>query len=176
MGYNLFDIKSPFYQDICIPYSSIDGTDVLLTDRINYYYNNEETVCQSNCKFSDYLMESQYMKCNCDISNSEIDTKKIMKFKAKTIYQTFYSALKYSNYKVLNCYKLILTFNIFTKNIGSILSIIYFLIFIIFFIIYISKGIKLFEATISIAFNKNFQMDNLNKKKIKKHKIFKKKE
>ena len=72
MGYNLFDIKSPFYQDICIPYSSIDGTDVLLTDRINYYYNNEETVCQSNCKFSDYLMESQYMKCNCDISNSEI--------------------------------------------------------------------------------------------------------
>ena len=45
MGYDLFDINSPFYQDICTPYSSNEGTDVLLTDRINYYYNNNETVC-----------------------------------------------------------------------------------------------------------------------------------
>ena len=63
MGYDLFDINSPFYHDICTPYTSSDGTDVPLNDRINYYYNNEETICQSNCKFSDYLMESQYLKC-----------------------------------------------------------------------------------------------------------------
>ena len=58
-GYDLFDINSPFYQDICTPYKSSDGTDVPLTDRINSYYNNGETSCQSNCKFSESLMEFQ---------------------------------------------------------------------------------------------------------------------
>ena len=46
MGYNLFDINSPFYQDICTPYKSNNGTDVPLTDRVNYFYNNNnETAC-----------------------------------------------------------------------------------------------------------------------------------
>ena len=62
LGYDLFDINSPFYNDLCTPYKSPDGTDVLLSDRINFYYYNDETTCQSNCKFSDYLMESQYFK------------------------------------------------------------------------------------------------------------------
>ena len=75
LGYDLFDINSQFYQDICTPYSSSDNTDVLLIDRINYYYNNNETVCQSNCKFSNYLINSQHIKCDCDIENSEINIK-----------------------------------------------------------------------------------------------------
>jgi hypothetical protein len=29
MGYDLFDINNPFYQDICTPYKSSDGTDIL---------------------------------------------------------------------------------------------------------------------------------------------------
>ena len=142
LGYDLFDINSPFYQDICTPYKSNNGTDVPLTDRVNYFYNNDETVCQSNCKFSDYLMESQYLKCDCDIINSEINIKETEKFSAKSIYQSFFSVLKYSNYKVLKCSKLTFTINSITKNIGSILSIIYFLIFSIFLIIYILKEIN----------------------------------
>ena len=55
LGYDLFDINSPFYNDICIPFKSPEGTDVLLSDRVNNYYNNDDTSCQSNCKFSDYL-------------------------------------------------------------------------------------------------------------------------
>ena len=40
-GYDLFDINSEFYQDICTPYKSTNGTDVLLSDRVDTYYNNE---------------------------------------------------------------------------------------------------------------------------------------
>ena len=149
MGYDLFDINSPFYQDICTPYKSSDGTDVLLNDRVNYYYNNEETSCQSNCKFSDYLMESQYLKCDCDITNSEINTQETTKFSAKSIYESFFSVLKYSNYKVLKCSKLTFTLNSITHNIGSIFAIIYFLIFFVFFLIYILKGITQLKTEIS---------------------------
>ena len=34
-GYNLFDKNDKFYQDICTPYKSENGTDVLLSDRYN---------------------------------------------------------------------------------------------------------------------------------------------
>ena len=44
LGYDLFDINSPFYQDICTQFKSPDGTDVPLSGRINYYYNNAETL------------------------------------------------------------------------------------------------------------------------------------
>jgi surface protein len=73
LGYNLLDINDKFYQDICTPYKSPNNTDVLLSDRINYYYNNEETQCQPGCKASDYSLETQYLKCECSASNTEID-------------------------------------------------------------------------------------------------------
>ena len=131
-GYNLFNINSPFYQDICIPYTSPDGTDVMLSDRIDYYYNNNETICQSNCKFSDYLIKTKLLKCECDITNSEIKTKEIEKFNPKTLYKSFYDILKFSNYKVLKCYNLAFRINSITKNKGSIMAIIYFIIYFVF--------------------------------------------
>ena len=88
MGYDLFDMNGAFYQDICVPFKSPYGTDVLLSDRITYYFHNNETICQSNCKFSDYSMESQYLKCDCDTSNSQIITRDIDKFTPKVIYNT----------------------------------------------------------------------------------------
>ena len=155
LGYDLFDINSPFYQDICTPYKSSDGTDVTLNDRVNYFYNNNETTCQSNCKFSDYLMDSQYVKCDCEITNSEINIRETEKFSAKSIYESFFSVLKYSNYKVLKCARLTFTINSLTINIGSILSIIYFLIFFVFLIIYILKGITQLKTEITKSFSEN---------------------
>ena len=35
-GYDMFNINDPFYQDICTPFDSEDGTDMPLSDRINY--------------------------------------------------------------------------------------------------------------------------------------------
>ena len=165
LGYDLFDINSPFYQDICTPYKSSDGTDVPLTDRINSYYNNEETSCQSNCKFSEYLMESQYLKCDCDIINTEINTQETNKFSAKSIYQSFFNVLKYSNYKVLKCSKLAFTINSITKNIGSIVSIVYFFIYLIFVIIYFLKGISQIKTDLTKKIQEKIEKKAINKPK-----------
>ena len=140
-GYNLFDEKSDFYQDICTPFDSPNGTDVSLNDRYIYYFNNNETVCQSNCKFSNYSIESKYLKCECDISNSIIDTEATKKFKPKILYESFYDILKFSNYKVLKCLKLILKKNNIIKNQGSIITLVYFSLYLLFLIIYCFKGI-----------------------------------
>ena len=55
LGYNMFDINDPFYQDICTPYKSSSDTDILLSDRIDDIYNNNDARCQTNCQFSGYF-------------------------------------------------------------------------------------------------------------------------
>ena len=191
LGYDLFNLNNKFYQDICTPYKSSNGADILLSDRIDYYYNNDETRCQSNCNFSDYLIESKYLKCKCDDSNSEINTKDSQKFNTEIIYKSFYDVLKFSNYKVLKCYKLAFTRHSLTKNIGSIIILIFIFIYIIFIILYLIKGnneikkkliiiknnnnnkIKEFKNTMKIKENNNIlkgssiKNDNKKKKRVK---------
>ena len=161
-GYDLFDINDAFYQDICTPYTSFNGTDVILSDRINYYYYNDELSCQSNCKFFNYSIESKSLICQCDMSNSVIDTKEVKKFTGKTLYESFYDVLKFSNYKVLLCYNLAFHINNITKNKGSIIAIIYFCLYLLFLILYCFKGISQLKIDISKKiFSHNFKMNKV---------------
>ena len=155
-GYDLFDINSAFYTDICTPFTSPEGTDVMLSDRISYYFNNSQTLCQSNCKFAGYSIETQYLKCKCDISNSQIDTQEVKKFTPKTIYESFYDILKFSNYKVLLYYKLAFSINSLTiNNKGSIMAIIYFCVYFLFLLIYCCKGINQLKIDLAKKVLKN---------------------
>ena len=61
-GYDLFDINDPFYNDICSTYTTSDGTDVLLSDRKNDYYNNSYTTCQSNCQYVSFNSKSKLLE------------------------------------------------------------------------------------------------------------------
>ena len=50
-GYNLFNANDPFYNDICSPYTTLNGTDIILEDRKNDIYNKygNISICQNNC-------------------------------------------------------------------------------------------------------------------------------
>jgi hypothetical protein len=86
LGYNMFNINDAFYQDICTPYKSSVGSDILLTDRIDYIYNNKDSQCQGNCEFTSYSLNSRYINCSCTINQENNDEKeKIDKFEAKTV-------------------------------------------------------------------------------------------
>ena len=139
-GYDMFDINDPFYQDICTPFDSENGTDVLLTDRINDIYNNENTQCQSNCQLSYYNAESKYLNCTCSASEETAsDNYEVKdKFTAKKIYESFYDVLKYSNYKIIKCFNIISDINVITKNIGSIIIIGYFVFYSVCCVCYIA--------------------------------------
>ena len=154
-GYDLFDINNEFYQDNCTPYKSEIGTDVLLSDRIDFYFNNEETQCQPTCQFSDYSVETEDLKCECDIISDEInDEKPTKEIGSKSIYKSFYDVLKFSNYKVLKCYISAFSKTIFKNNKGNTISLAFFLIYLVFLIMYFIKGkteikIDLFKAITS---------------------------
>ena len=163
-GYDLFNIKDKFYQDICTPYTTENKTDILLSDRKNDFYNPNETACQSNCEYSGYLSNLNLLKCECNIINEEIDYKNLKKFDGLSLFTSFYEILKYSNYKVLKCYNLVFILNVFTKNKGSIVVIVYFSLFFIFLCNYIIIGIKPLKLEIS-----KFFFQKKKDKDIKKH-------
>jgi len=66
-GYDLFDSYDDFYNDICSPYNSYNNTDVILNDRKKDYYIPNISLCEENCKYEEFFIESLKVKCNCDI-------------------------------------------------------------------------------------------------------------
>ena len=139
MGYDMLNINDPFYQDICTPYNTENNTDIMLSDRIDYIYNNKDSQCQSNCDFSSYISNSLYINCSCSVVEEE--KKEEEEFSGKKIYESFYEVLKYSNLKILKCFKLTLRKKTFQKNLGSIIVLSSFLIYFACLFFFIIKGI-----------------------------------
>ena len=150
-GYDPFNINDKFYREICTPYTSENGTDVLLDDREEYIYNSivNETLCPDNCEYSAYLPDEKYLKCECSVNNSGIDTLDITHISGKNIYKSFLSTMKYSNYKVMICYNLVFNLKIFMQNYGSLGTLLLFVVYIIFLIYYAFKGISSLRVNIS---------------------------
>ena len=169
LGYNMFDINDPFYTDICTPYKSSVKTDMILSDRIDDIYYNEDAQCQSNCYFSGYFLGSQYINCTCNIDKDK--NVKEEEFRPEKIYESFFEVLKYSNYRILKCYKLLGNKRILTKNIGNIILIIFFIIYLICLITYFIKGINPIRTEL-----KEIKMEEENKEDEKKKLKMKNKE
>ena len=165
-GYDLFDINDPFYNDLCSPYKSENGTDVLLSDRKNDYYNNNYTTCQSNCEYSQFISEYKFLKCECKIVVDDINIHDFNKF-SKKISKNFYDILQNSNYKTLKCYNLVFNKNYFVKNIGNFIVLGLFVCYLCFFIIFIIKGISPLKEDILHSINNESEINN-NKNEIKK--------
>ena len=176
LGYDMFNLNNPFYQDICAPFTSYRGTDIILSDRVNYIYNNDDTKCQSNCKLSKYSEESEYLNCSCTI-NEEVNNmnKEVI---SKKIYESFFDTLKYSNYKVLKCYNLVFTKYLIGNNIGSNIVLAYILIYLGCFIVFLIKGIEPLKKKLELDIRKKFEsndLKNINKDGENLIKIIKKK-
>ena len=149
-GYNPFDLNDKFYREICTPYNSENGTDVLLDDREEYIYSTiaNETSCPEGCTISSFALNSKYITCECGANDGivELDYHHIS---GKNILSSVLSTLKNSNYKVMRCYNLVFNFKIFCHNFGSILTLIFFVIYVIFMIYYCCKDITPIKVSIS---------------------------
>ena len=133
-GYNLFNKSDSFYQDICATYTSLNGTDMPLSDRKKDIYTASQikTVCQTGCELESYNSTNQKAKCICSVATNSITDFSLENiFKPKEIEQKFFESLSNSNFRVLKCYKLIFDLSRIKKNIGEILMTVIFLVIII---------------------------------------------
>ena len=150
-GYNPLDINDKFYREICTPYTSENGTDVLLDDREEFIYTSliNATICPKGCDYSEYYANKKYIKCECGSNNSEIVTLDLEHISGNNVYKSFLSTMKSTNYKVMRCYNLVFNFKIFCHNIGSIISLILFCIYLFYIIYYCYKEISPIKISIS---------------------------
>ena len=63
--------SSGYYNDICYPATSESGTDITLDDRKKEFVEQNKTVCQEYCSFSDYNYDEQ--KANCPATRRKDD-------------------------------------------------------------------------------------------------------
>ena len=166
-GFNPFDLGDKFYREICTPYKSENGTDVLLDDREEFFYYPlaEQMVCQNNCQYSSYSADTKYMKCECG-NNKTAVTLNIKHLSKENIAQSFLSTFRSTNYKVMRCYNLVFNLKIFFRNYGSMIIFLFFVVYILFMIHYCRKDIYPLRIEISkIIFNpsQNEIMEEYNK-------------
>ena len=106
-GYNIFNENDSFYQDICATYTSVNGTDILLSDRKKDIYQSQ-SMCQIGCEFQNYNSTTKKAKCDCSVISKTIeDVHTDNLFDNKEISRSFYQTLSNSNFRVLKCYKLV---------------------------------------------------------------------
>ena len=170
-GYDIFNPQDYFYNDICSPYNSENGTDVLLKDRKIDFYNPNLSLCEDNCEYKLFNVNSSKVKCECKIKTDiEVDSTKVS-FSPKTLLENFYSFDKYTNYKVLKCFNLVFDLNRLKTNIGSYILIFLILLFIgvlIFKIITQTvKYMELFDRIIKLNMDIDKKIQKNEKKKNK---------
>ena len=158
LGYNMFNINDQFYQDLCTPYTTENNTDIPLSARKKYIYNNEDSQCQDNCHFSSYIPNSLYINCTCNIEKRE--EKEAKEFSGKTLYKSFYDVLKYSNFQILKCYNLIFNINIFRNGLGGFIIISFFSGNLLCLIFIISKGISPLKNKIKNIISRSHKIMN----------------
>ena len=123
-GYNAFDIKDPFYNDICTPYTAQNGADMVLSIRKNEIYDKNKDIyfCQSGCTFENFNLQNSQAQCNCKIQQENMITDlSQLNFDKTEFIDSFYKTLYNSNFRVLKCVKLIFSLKGLKTNYGSYL-------------------------------------------------------
>ena len=105
-GYDIFDSEGVFYNDVCTVYTSIKGTDMILSDRRSDILNNTPPICEDGCKYSGMNEESKKVLCECTpkkfINTNISETVFTLK-----MFEDIFFNYNGINYKVLGCYKLL---------------------------------------------------------------------
>ena len=69
-GIDAFNASDSFFNDLCYPYSTENGTDVITKDRRNDLFQNV-SFCDSNCVYNGINYTTRQVQCNCTMTNNE---------------------------------------------------------------------------------------------------------
>ena len=154
-GYDLFDVNNSFYLDPCSPYTSTNGTDVSLSDRKDYYYNEDIVLCEDTCQYIEVNTKSNQVYCECSIKNS-VNVGNDQQFSSKKLLENFYKVDTYTNFEVLFCYKLLFSSKGLTNNICFYILLVLFVIFLTSMIINLFNALKKIDKIIFKIFQDKY--------------------
>ena len=133
----IYDPKSDFYTDDCYPYTTEDGTDILIDDRKNEFVNNNMSLCENNCEYYGYDEKTKNVICKCEVKESQIVVSEVDN--DNNLLSNEFTNQSSSNSGTMKCYYTLFTVDGISKNYEC-----YILMFII--IIYIILGILFYKC------------------------------
>ena len=159
----LYDMDSPYYNDICYSYSSNGKVDKIMDDRMIEYFENNRSLCEEGCKNFVYDDINKYVECReCDIkidlpfvSDIKIDKNKLYKF---------VNIKSLANFNVLKCTNLVFSKKGLSTNIGFYIFIPTIIMYFVCIYIFYKKEYKILNHYI-----KDILYAKKNQKYIKSH-------
>ena len=61
-----YNPESEYYVDECYPYTSDNGTDIILNDRRQEYIDNNMSLCENGCSYNGYDEKTKKVSCVCE--------------------------------------------------------------------------------------------------------------
>ena len=119
---DIYNMSSDIYNDICYTLTSDVGTDKSLKDRQNDYVNNNMSICEENCDFSDYDNNTKKATCSCFVKMT-LPLISEIKFDKKKLLSNFKDIRNIGNFEMLNCIDLLFDKNNIFKNSANFLII-----------------------------------------------------
>ena len=171
-GIDILNSSHPFFNDICFSYSTDEGSDMVLKDRISDVYQNF-SICDSGCEYESVNTEQMTVACSCSVSNnidSDSDESEDTGTNFKNILLNLFED---STFGVIKCYNLVFNVSNKSNNIGFWLFTIIIVIHLPLYIRFFDKGISPIKEYIVNEMTKfhyyvNAASPSKKKKKVKK--------
>ncbi len=159
LGFDIFNIKDSFFNDIFQPYSD-SNNDIVLEDRIKEIYKNY-SLCDDKCSYDEINTQSKTISCNCEVKTNLSLEQSILNL------ENFDEIEIDSNFGLIKCYNLVFSFKNKLKNIGFWILLFLILAQIPLLIIFFIKGIKPIREYLINEMIKYGYIDIKKNKKIK---------
>ena len=155
--------SSGYFNDICYIATSDSGTDISLEDRKKDFIDNNKTVCQDECDFSEYDYEKQKAKCTCKVKESSSSIIDMCINKTKLL-ENFKNIKNFANLNLLVCRRSLFNKEGMLKNIGCYILISIIIFHIVNIIIFYVKQLELIKSKIKNIINAKNNLNIKNKK------------
>ena len=144
-----YEPESDYYNDICFPYTTDNGTDILLNDRHDEFNSKNYSLCEKNCKFKGYREDTKKYNCKCGIKINQIVISELNESNNLLLSNNFIDENVDTNMVTMKCYYTLFTKDGLNKNIGNYIIISSTIIFIILAILFYKVGFPIIEEKIN---------------------------
>ena len=143
-----YDPNSEYYTDECYSYTTDSGTDIVLEDRQEEYNNENYSLCENNCSFSEYSQETKKTLCKCQIKSKEYIISEIINDENILSKVNFTSNTSSTNMISMTCIYTVFTKEGLVKNVGNYVLLLIFIGFAILTILFYKIGNEMLKMEI----------------------------
>ena len=174
------DPNSEYYTNECFPYTSENGTDIILNDRKEEFVDNNLSLCENKCSYNGYNEKTKKVLCECEAKSKDFVISELISDKNLLSNNFAFENSTKTNLITMKCVYTLFTKEGMIKNIASYILACSLVLFIVSGILFYKVGFYFLENDIQNIISLKQKSGEINglqsNKKLKKIKKKKKKE